>query len=116
MTPILIILICTFVLNYLIINILTRKLGIKKPDLENQYVNTVHKYGDKILNWTIIIVIVISITSYPNLRILIFIVPCILYAFSTLMEWSYVKQNKTYLLSAVSCGLFIIGSLVYGLI
>ena len=116
MTPILIILICIVVSNYILNNILTRKLSIKKRDYENKYVNTLHKYGEIILHWTTIIVMVISITSFPNLRILIFIVPCILFTFSTLMEWSYVKQDKTYLLSAVSCGLFIIGSIVYGLI
>jgi len=116
MTPILIILICILVANYVINNVLTRKLNIKKPDPGNKYVNTLHKYGEGILHWATIIVIVISITNFHHLRIFIFIVPCIFFAFSTLMEWNYVKQNKTYLLSAVSCGLFIIGAIVYGLI
>lgn len=116
MTTIWIILICILVSNYVINNILTRKMNIKKRDSQNKYVNTLHKYGEGILHWATIIVIAISITNFQHLRIFIFIVPCIFFAFSTLMEWNYVKKNKTYLLSAVSCGLFIIGSIVYGLI
>ncbi|MEK5068638.1 DUF4181 domain-containing protein [Sporosarcina sp. FSL K6-1508] len=116
MTPILTILICILVSNYVINNVLTRKMHIKKRDSPNKYINTLHKYGEGILHWATIIVMVISITNYHHLRIFIFIVPCILFTFSTLMEWNYAKQNKTYLLSAVSCGLFIIGSIVYRLI
>jgi len=97
-------------------NFLTRKMNIMKPEIGNEYVNRLHKYGDRVLHLATIIVMVVSITNLPHLRIYIFIVPSILFAFSTLMEWSHVKQNKTYLLSAVSCGLFIIGSVVYGII
>ena len=116
MTTIWIILICILVSNYIISNALIRKMNIKKSAPGNKYVNTLHKYGEGILHWVTMIVIVMSITNYHHLRIFIFIVPCILFAFSTLMEWNHVKQNKTYLLSAVSCGLFIIGSIAYGLI
>ncbi|WP_212927967.1 DUF4181 domain-containing protein [Oceanobacillus sp. J11TS1] len=46
----------------------------------------------------------------------IFIGMAVMFAFRTIMKWTFARENKTYLLSAVTCGLFIIGSVVYGLL
>ncbi|WP_228552403.1 DUF4181 domain-containing protein [Gracilibacillus salitolerans] len=57
---------------------------------------------------------ILSISEFHHLRLFIFIGPGIMLAFRTIMKWKFAKQNKTYLLSAITCGLFIIGSIVYG--
>lgn len=116
MIPILIILICILVLDDLINKHQIKKKNIDLSDLEIKYVNKQHEYGEKILNWATMIIMILSITDFHHLRFFIFIGLGITFAFRTLMKWKFANQNKTYLLSAVTCGLFIIGLIVYGLL
>jgi len=111
-----IILISILVLDHFINKSQIKKWDIEVPELKNRYVNKLHKYGEKILYWVSMIVMILAITEFHHLRILIFISPGIMFTFRTIMEWIFAKDNKTYLLSAVTSGLFIIGSVVYGIL
>ncbi|PAV31496.1 hypothetical protein CIL05_02240 [Virgibacillus profundi] len=116
MIPILIILIAILILDQFINRRLIKKWDMQIPELEGKYVNKLHKYGERILYWISFIVMIIAINEFPHLRILIFLGMAIMFAFRTIMKWNFTRENKTYLLSAVTCGLFIMGSVVYGLI
>ncbi|TRM11984.1 DUF4181 domain-containing protein [Lentibacillus cibarius] len=35
------------------------------------------------------------------------------FTFRTIMKWIYARESKTYLLSAVTCVLFILGTVIY---
>ncbi|MCT2534863.1 DUF4181 domain-containing protein [Aquibacillus koreensis] len=116
MIPIFIILICIVILDHLINRHQIKKKKIDVSDLGIKYVNKLHKYGEKTLYWITMIIMILSITDFQQLRLFIFIGPGITFAYRTIMKWKFAKQNRTYLLSAVSCGLFIVGTIVYGLL
>src|SRR5699024_11993892 len=92
------------------------KLNIEESDLGKKYVNKLHKYGEGILYWISLIVIMIAVNEFPHLRILIFVGMTAVFAFRTIMKWIYARESKTYLLSAITCVLFILGSVIYGVI
>ncbi|MFD2629938.1 DUF4181 domain-containing protein [Oceanobacillus kapialis] len=118
MWTIFIILICILVLDHFINRRLIKKLPIERSTLENEskYVNKQHKYGENILYWSSYIVMLFSILEFPSLRIFIFIGVGLVFEFRTYMKWKFTREKKTYLLSAVTCGLFLIGSIVYALL
>ncbi|SDN65279.1 DUF4181 domain-containing protein [Alkalicoccus daliensis] len=116
MVSILIIIISIVILSIFINKKLINMEYIKESDLKNDYVNKLHKYVEKVLYIVNFIVMILAITDFHHLRPLIFIGPCIMYAFSTIMEWKYARSSKTYYLSAVTCVLFMIGSIIYGVI
>ncbi|GAA0416049.1 DUF4181 domain-containing protein [Agaribacter marinus] len=115
MISILSILIAIFILDQFINRSLIKKWDIEIPELERKYVNKLHKYVEKILYCSSFIVMIIAINEFSHLRIFIFISMAVMFAFRTIMKWTFTKESKTYLLSAVTCGLFIVGSIVYGL-
>ncbi|WP_339229305.1 DUF4181 domain-containing protein [Oceanobacillus sp. FSL K6-2867] len=114
MVSILIILFSILILDQFINRSLIKKLHIEKAELESKYVNKLHKYGERVLYWSSFIVMIISIQEFHHLRLFIFIGMAILFAFRTIMKWNFMKESKTYFLSAVTCGLFIAGLIVYG--
>lgn len=61
------------------------------------------------------ILMIISINEFPDLRILIFVGMVAVFAFRTIMQWIFTKEDKTYFLSAITCGLFTLGSVVFGI-
>lgn len=113
MVTIIAIMIAILVLDHFINRKLIAKLNIKEFDLGKKYVNRLHKYGEGILHWASLIVMIIAISDFKHLRIFIFIGMTMLFAFRTIMKWIYAKENKTYLLSATTCILFILGSVIY---
>ncbi|MFD2132422.1 DUF4181 domain-containing protein [Pseudogracilibacillus auburnensis] len=78
--------------------------------------NQLHKYGEKALYYLSIIVMVITMLDFHHLRIFIFMSLIISFGFQTFMEWKYAKESKQYILNAVSCGLIMIGAIVYVLL
>ncbi|WHX28115.1 DUF4181 domain-containing protein [Virgibacillus halodenitrificans] len=114
MISLIIILSVILVLDQLINRKLIKKLSIEESDLGKKYVSKLHKYGEGILYWTSFIVMILTINEFPHLRIFIFIGMTILFAFRTIMKWVYARERKTYLLSAITCVLFILGSISYG--
>ena len=90
-------------------------MHIELPELESKYVNKLHKYGENILYWISLIVMILAIVEFHYLRLFIFISFAIMFAFQSILKWTFRKENKIYLLSAVTSGLFIIGSIVYSL-
>ncbi|MFD1361718.1 DUF4181 domain-containing protein [Lentibacillus salinarum] len=114
MVTIIAIMIAILVLDHFINRKLITKLNIEESDLGKTYVNKLHKYGEGILYWTSFIVMIIAISDFKYLRIFIFIGMTVVFAFRTIMKWIYAKENKTYLLSATTCALFILGSVIYG--
>ncbi|AIF45280.1 DUF4181 domain-containing protein [Virgibacillus sp. SK37] len=116
MVALIIILLVIFVLDQFINRKLIKNLNIEESDLGKKYVNKLHKYGEGILYWTSFLVMILTINEFLHFRILIFIGMTILFAFRTIMKWVYEKERKTYLLSAITCVLFILGSVTYGMI
>lgn len=88
--------------------------NIEVSDVKSKYVNKHHKYGERILYFSSMIVMVLSIMEFHHLRLFIFIGPAMLFAYRAIMKWKYEKENKTYLLSAVTCGSFVISAIVFG--
>lgn len=115
MTPIITIVMMIFILDRFINKNLIKKLNMEEPEAENKYVNDLHRYGEGILYWITMIVMVISMIDFHYLRFLIFLSGASMFAFRTFMEWKYTRENRSYLLSAVTCGLFILGSIAYWL-
>jgi len=89
-------------------------LNIKDSELEKKYVNKLHKNVERLLYSTSFIVMIIAINEFLHLRLLIFVGMASVFAFRTIMKWIYTRESKTYLLSAVTCGLFILGLVTYG--
>ncbi|QKY71443.1 DUF4181 domain-containing protein [Lentibacillus sp. CBA3610] len=114
MAVLIIILIAILVLDQFINRNLIAKFNIEKSDLGTKYVNKLHKYGEKILYWTSFIVMTIVINEFLHLGILIFVGMTAVFAFRTIMKWIYQKESKTYLLSAITCVLSILGLVTYG--
>jgi hypothetical protein len=114
MIAIIVILFCIFIMDQLINRKLIKKMNMEEADLEKRYVNKTHKYVENILHWATLLLIAALISDYHQLRLFIFIVPSLMFAFRAIMKWKYSTDNQTYLLSAVTCVLFIIGSIVYG--
>lgn len=108
------ILVAILILNIFINRKLIKKLNIEDSELDKKYVNKLHKYVEGILNWTSYIVMIIAIIDFPHLKILIFVSMTAVFAFRTIMEWIFTRESKTYLLSAITCALFILGSVTYG--
>ena len=57
---------------------------------------------------------IIAVNDFLQLRILIFVGIVVVFAFRTIMEWVFARESKTYLLSAVTCVLFTLGLITYG--
>src|SRR5699024_12685620 len=93
---------------------LITKLNIEETELVITYVNKIHKYGEKTLYWTSFIVMITAINEFPHLRILIFGGMAAVFAFRTIMKWIVTRESKTYILSSITCVLFILGSVTYG--
>ena len=110
------ILIAILLLDQIINRKLITKLNIEESELDKKYVNKLHKYVEIILYWTSFSVMIIAITEFPHLRILIFVGMAAVLAFRTIMKWMFTRESKTYLLSAITCVLFILGSVTYGVI
>lgn len=104
-----------FILDLLINRKLIKKLHIEQSDLDKEYVNKLHKYGERTLYWTSIIVLIITVSDFPHLRILVFVGITASFAFRMIMQWIYTKEAKTYFLSAVTFVLFTLGSVTYGI-
>ncbi|WP_018930702.1 DUF4181 domain-containing protein [Gracilibacillus lacisalsi] len=114
MIAIIVIIFCIFILDQLINRKLIKKMNIEAADLENRYVNKTHKYVENILHWATLLLIAASISDYHQLRLFLFIVPSLMFAFRAIMKWKFATDNQTYLLSSVTCVLFIMGLIVYG--
>lgn len=109
-----IIIMFTILIFSLISNKLLRdKENIKVPDSRGRYVNKIHQYGEQTLYIINLVVVTLAIMDFSHLRVFIFVGFSITFAFSMIMEWKYARENKMYLLSALNCGLFIIGSFTY---
>ncbi|MFD1928928.1 DUF4181 domain-containing protein [Sporosarcina siberiensis] len=89
-------------------------MNIEETDLDKQYVNKLHKHGEIILSGTSIILMIILVTDFPHLRILIFVGMVAVFSFRTIMQWIFTKEDKTYILSAITCVLLILGLVTYG--
>lgn len=114
MAVLIIILIAILVLDQFINRKLIAKFNIEESDLGTKYVNKLHKYGEKILYWTSFIGMIIVINEFLHLGILIFVGMTAVFAFRTIMKRIYQKESKTYLLSAITCVLSILGLVAYG--
>jgi len=101
------------ILDQLINRKLIKKLNIEDSDLDLKYVNNLHKYVEGILYWTSFSVMIIAVLEILHLRILIFVGMAVVFAFRTIMQWIFTKESNTYLLSSITCVLFIIGSVTY---
>ncbi|MGG0290609.1 DUF4181 domain-containing protein [Bacillus pacificus] len=94
-----------------------KKLNIaKQKGWGNQYVNETHKWGNRIIIFSYIVVIAIS-AFFPN-RMLMGYVPLFffitLYGFQSYMEWKYDKESREFLISLFSVtALIITGLIIY---
>nr|WP_308021377.1 DUF4181 domain-containing protein [Bacillus cereus] len=94
-----------------------RQLNIpKQKGWNNQYVNDTHKWGNRIIISSYIVVIAIS-TFLPN-RIFMGYVPLLffitLYGFQSYMEWKYDKESREFLISLLGVvALIITGFILY---
>ncbi|QUW22682.1 DUF4181 domain-containing protein [Sporosarcina sp. Marseille-Q4063] len=113
MIAIITILIAILILDQFINRKLITKLNIEESELDVKYVNKLHKYGERILYWASFIVMIIAINEFPRLRILIFVSMAAVFAFRTIMKSIFTRESKTYLLSAITCVLFILGLVIY---
>ncbi|MEF2291398.1 DUF4181 domain-containing protein [Virgibacillus dokdonensis] len=107
------------ILHIIIQKRLIRSLNMNVNDddeSKEKYVNNIHRYGEKTLNFLILIIITITIIDYHEFRVFIFISMAILFAFRTYIEWKHIKGSLQYLLSATSIGLCIIGAVVYSIL
>ncbi|MDT8862789.1 DUF4181 domain-containing protein [Alkalihalobacillus sp. MEB130] len=116
MVLILVSIIAIFILDQFINRRLIKRKNIEVPELKFRRVNRIHENGEKILYFVNLLVMIQAIMFSPHLRIFIFIGPGFMFAFRTFMEWKYAADKQTYLLSGVTCGLFIIGSVVFAVI
>ena len=107
------ILIAILILDQIINRKLIRKLNIKESELDKKYVSKLHKYVETILYGTSFIVMILAITEYPHLRIFIFVGMTVVFAFRSIFKWIFTRESKTYLLSAITCTLSILGLLTY---
>ncbi|MGY4690792.1 DUF4181 domain-containing protein [Salibacterium sp. K-3] len=84
------------------------------PETDPGYINKFHRYMDKSFYVLWLFVVIATINDFYSYRIVIFIVPVLLFAFRTVM-WCYTPGGRqTYLLSAVPCALFLTGTGLYG--
>lgn len=117
MFSITIIFICILILDILIHKKLPKKLNIQVQEKGYSYVNTFHKYGERILYLVMIFVFVILVAeNLTQFYFLIFICPALMFGFRTYIEWKFIRNSKKYILSALTFGLFLLGLAVYGFI
>lgn len=102
------------ILDYLINKKLMDYFNMEEP--VNKYVNQWHKYIENAIYLIHLIIIVITITDYESYRVLIFIIAAIMFLFRAFMQFKYEKEDKTYLLSLVSVGLFVMATIVYAML
>lgn len=114
MIAIITILIAILILDQLFNRKLIKELNIEESELDEKYVNKLHKYGERVLYWTSFIMMIIAINEFLHLRILIFVGMAAVFAFRTIIKWTFTRESKTYFLSAITCVLFILGTVVYG--
>lgn len=95
---------------------LIKKLNIEEPALDEKYVNKLHKFVERILYLSSYIVMILTVNEFPHLRIWVFLGLSAVFGFRTIMEWNFKRGSKIYLLSAITCGLFILGAITYGTI
>ncbi|MGH0858238.1 DUF4181 domain-containing protein [Bacillus pacificus] len=104
---------CIFVFE----KIARKRLNIpKQKGWDNQYVNKTHKWGNRIIIFSYIVVIALS-AFFPN-RIFMGYVPLLffitLYGFQSYMEWKYDKESREFLISLfVVTALIITGLIIY---
>ena len=111
MLILLVIIFSMLIINYVINRYLMNRLHIEGSP--NKYVNRIHKYIENPLYVITFIVITISIHDFHFLRIFIFVIPALMFAFRAIMQVMYEKERKTYIHSVVALGLFIIGGIIY---
>lgn len=98
---------------------LVKSLNININDEDEsseEYVNKLHRYGEKTLNLLVLTIVTITIIDYHEFRVFIFISMAALFSFRTYMEWKHIKGSQQYLLSATSIGLCILCAIVYSIL
>ncbi|GEL07045.1 DUF4181 domain-containing protein [Salisediminibacterium halotolerans] len=116
MLLIIIILFSILVLSLMSNRILKTKENISVPAWKERYVNRVHRLGEQALFIISLAVVSLTFIDFHEFRVFIFLSLIIMFAFNALMEWTFAKENKMYLLDIVTCGLLICGAIVYMLI
>ncbi len=110
--------------SLLVLHIILRKRLVKRLNMNvndeeetsKEYVNKLHRYGEKTLNLLVLIIITITIKDYHEFRVFIFISMAALFSFRTYMEWKHIKESQQYLLSGTTIGLCILGAIVYSIL
>lgn len=89
-------------------------MNIKESELDKKYVNKPHKYFEITLYGIIVYVLMLALNQFLYLRMFIFVGMAFLFAFRTIMIWVFDRESETYILSAITCILFILESITYG--
>ncbi|PER30136.1 DUF4181 domain-containing protein [Bacillus sp. AFS054943] len=83
-------------------NIVRKKMNIpKQKGWNNKYVNKSHKWGNRIIIFSYIVVIIIcsSLSNPLYMGFLPFLFLITLYSFDTYMEWKYDRESREFLMS-----------------
>lgn len=100
-------------LDQLINRKLIKKFDIHQSEQGRQYVSDIHKYVENILHIGNLIIIVLAIMDFPELKPLIFLGAAAMFVFRSIMEKNYSETSRKYILSTVTGGLFLLGGAVY---
>ncbi len=99
------------ILGVLLDKLLRKSLKIETPKGRiYEHVNTFHKWGERlVITLFLIIVAYASFSREPIIEIkyIFFIFYLVLYSFRAWMEWKYTKNEKEYIITIYSIGLFL---------
>ncbi|WP_144655796.1 DUF4181 domain-containing protein [Bacillus tropicus] len=115
-----VVLVLWIIFLFVLENIVRKRLNIpKQKGWNNKYVNKLHKWGNRIIIFSYIVVISIcSFLSNPlYMGFLPFLFLITLYSFESYMEWKYDRESKEFLISlGGAISLIITGIILYFLI
>ncbi|MGH1256211.1 MULTISPECIES: DUF4181 domain-containing protein [Bacillus] len=97
-----IVLVLWIIFLFVLENIVRKRLNIpKQKGWNNKYVNKLHKWGNRIIIFSYIVVIIIcsSLSNPLYMGFLPFLFLITLYSFESYMEWKYDRESREFLMS-----------------
>ncbi|MGE7863546.1 DUF4181 domain-containing protein [Bacillus mobilis] len=115
-----IVLVLWIIFLFVLENIVRKRLNIpKQKGWNHKYVNKLHKWGNRTIIFSYIVVIIIcsSLSNPLYMGFLPFLLLITLYSFESYMEWKYDRESKEFLMSLGGVvSLLITGIILYFLI
>ncbi|WP_460283407.1 DUF4181 domain-containing protein [Bacillus luti] len=115
-----IVLVLWIIFLFFLENIVRKRLNIpRQKGWNNKYINKLHKWGNRIIIFSYIVVIIIcsSLSNPLYMGFLPFLFLITLYSFESYMEWKYDRESREFLMSLGGVvSLLITGVILYFLI